>query len=215
MPFSSDSLFLPSVGSLEEAYAACQRLTRGHYENFPVASLWLPRSLRPAVSAVYAFARCADDFADELGMDDATRLDPSRGLAPSAKGWIRPRPSPGFLGALGRFFPPFLPVDPFDKLITAFEMDVKNNRHKTFDDLLTYCRYSANPVGEIVLRLFGAWTEPAGALVRRDLHGASIGQFLARRDSGRLKNRIYVPQAEMPPVVSRSSLCSWPLFGRL
>ena len=73
MPFSSDTLPL-AVGSLEEAYAACQRLTRGHYENFPVASLWLPRSLRPAVSAVYAFARCADDFADELGMEDPARL---------------------------------------------------------------------------------------------------------------------------------------------
>lgn len=196
MPFSSDSL-PPVVGNLEESYAACQRLTRGHYENFPVASLWLPRSLRPAVSAVYAFARCADDFADELGMDDATRLTRLSDWRRRLKAGSDHGHHPVFWALSDVFSRHSLPVDPFDNLITAFEMDVKNNRHKTFDDLLTYCRYSANPVGEIVLRLFGAWTDQRGRWSDAICTALQLANFWQDITVDALKNRIYVPQAEM------------------
>lgn len=196
MPFSSD--ILPSaVGSLEESYAACQHLTRHHYENFPVASLWLPRSLRPAVSAVYAFARCADDFADEAGWDDATRMarlfdwrrrlyaGPDHGHHPVF--WA-------LSDVLSRYA---LPKDPFNKLITAFEMDVQINRHPTFDDLIFYCRFSANPVGEIVLRLFGAWTEPRARWSNAICTALQLANFWQDVTVDGLKNRIYIPQNEM------------------
>lgn len=196
MPFSSDTI--PSaVGSLEEAYAACQRLTRGHYENFPVASLWLPRSLRPAVSAVYAFARCADDFADELGMDDPIRLarlaDWRRRLAAGSSH----ENNPVFWALSDVLARHSLPLTPFDKLITAFEMDVRKNRHKTFDDLLFYCRHSANPVGEIVLRLFGGWTEERGRWSDAICTALQLANFWQDVTVDALKNRIYVPLDEM------------------
>lgn len=196
MPFSSDTL--PSVvGSLEDSYAACQHLTRHHYENFPVASLWLPRSLRPAVSAVYAFARCADDFADELGMDEAARLarlsDWRRRLGAGSDHGNHPV----FWALSDVFSRHALPTGPFDKLITAFEMDVRNNRHQTFDDLLTYCRYSANPVGEIVLRLFDSWTESRGRWSDSICTALQLANFWQDVTVDAKKNRIYIPQSDM------------------
>ena len=196
MPFSSDTL--PStVGCLAEAYAACQRLTRGHYENFPVASLWLPRSLRPAVSAVYAFARCADDFADELGMEDPLRLarlaDWRRRLVAGSSH----EHHPVFWALSDVIARHSLPVDPFDRLITAFEVDVRDNRHKTFDDLLFYCRHSANPVGEIVLRLFGGWTEQRGLWSDAICTALQLANFWQDVTVDALKNRIYIPQNDL------------------
>lgn len=196
MPFSSDTL-PRAVGSLEEAYAACRRLTRGHYENFPVASLWLPRSLRPAVSAVYAFARCADDFADELGMDDSTRLARLADWRRRLFAGLAHENHPVFLALSDVVARHSLPLTPFDKLITAFEMDVRNNRHKTFDDLLFYCRHSANPVGEIVLRLFGGWTEERGRWSDAICTALQLANFWQDVTVDALKNRIYVPLEEM------------------
>lgn len=193
MPFSSDTL--PSaVGSLPEAYAACQRLTRNHYENFPVASLWLPRSLRPAVSAVYAFARCADDFADEAGMDNPVRLDRLADWRRRLAAGGDHENHPVFWALSDVFSRQALPRDPFDKLITAFEMDVRKNRHATFDDVLFYCRHSANPVGEIVLRLFNAWTEPRGRWSDAICTALQLANFWQDVTVDALKNRIYIPQ---------------------
>ncbi len=197
MPFSSDTL--PStVGSLPEAYSACQRLTRGHYENFPVASLWLPRSLRPSVSAVYAFARCADDFADELGMADSTRLARLSDWRRRLHAGSAHEGHPVFWALSDVFDRHSLPRDPFDKLITAFEMDVQKNRHRTFDDLIFYCRHSANPVGEIVLRLFGAWTEPRGRWSDAICTALQLANFWQDVTVDALKNRMYVPLEDLP-----------------
>ncbi|MBK8575048.1 MAG: squalene synthase HpnC [Elusimicrobia bacterium] len=196
MPFSSDTL--PSfVGSLSDSYAACQRLTRGHYENFPVASLWLPRSLRPAVSAVYAFARCADDFADEWGMNDPTRLARLADWRRRLIAGPAHENHPVFWALSDVVARHSLPLTPFDRLITAFEMDVQKNRHKTFDDLLFYCRSSANPVGEIVLRLFGGWTEERGRWSDAICTALQLANFWQDVTVDALKNRIYVPQDDM------------------
>lgn len=137
------------------AFAHCERAARDHYENFPVASLLLPRPLRPHVAALYAFARQADDYADEAAFE-GRRLELlsgwRRALDQAARGTAG---HPVFiaLGETLRRHP--LPLALLHDLLSAFEQDVTVSRYETFDQVLAYCRLSANPVGRLVLHLFG------------------------------------------------------------
>ena len=156
------------VGAVDDAYAACERVARGHYENFPVASLLLPRHMRRHVAAVYAFARAADDFADEGNLPPAERLRLLDGwehrlheAAGSAGAGLPPRPGEPaetrdlFL-ALGESIRSLsLPVPYFEALLSAFRQDVTVKRYRTWDDMMRYCQHSANPVGRLVLRIAG------------------------------------------------------------
>ena len=147
---------------IDDAYRRCLDLASAHYENFPVASRLLPAAARPHVAAVYAFARVADDFADEGDRPVAERFslldDWSHRLQAAAAG----HPLPGH-GDAGTIFVALadtmrryqLEVTLFDDLLSAFRQDVTVTRYETWRDLLDYCRRSANPVGRLVLRLFG------------------------------------------------------------
>ncbi len=152
-----------AVGSSLQAYAFCMKLTTSHYENFPVGSILIPKKLRKHFFSIYAFARIADDIADELADEAAADrislldnflvnlLENDSGTA-----YI----SNPIIMALRNTITKFsLPPQPFEKLITAFKMDVEFEQPKTFEDLEYYCIHSANPVGELVLRLFGEWNE--------------------------------------------------------
>lgn len=146
----------------DPAYAVCQRLARQHYENFPVASRLLPRAARPHVAAIYAFARIADDFADEGTRTDEARLalldDWSARLRAAADGRARRDGSDAgdIFVALGETMQQFsLERQLFDDLLSAFRQDVLVKRYETWDDVLDYCRRSANPVGRLVLRISG------------------------------------------------------------
>lgn len=151
---------MKSESSVRAAYAQCHRLARKHYENFPVASRLVPRGKRDALAAIYAFARCADDFADEYCPGEA-----GAGHEPRLKllaEWRRKLDScyagtathPVFiaLGDAARKFE--LSQGHFVNLLLAFESDVVVSRHETFSSLLNYCSCSANPVGRLVLELF-------------------------------------------------------------
>jgi phytoene synthase len=148
--------------SLDAAYAYCQRLASAHYENFPVASLLLPRHMRPHIAAVYAFARVADDIADEGNASPAERLaalDAWRARLRDA-GLGRPaggaQPHAEVFVALAKTMKDCrLPVGLFEDLLSAFAQDVTTTRYATWIDLLDYCRRSANPVGRLVLRVAG------------------------------------------------------------
>ena len=150
MPFSQTQI--------AAAYAHCERVARKHYENFPVASLLLPRAMRRHVAAVYAFARQADDFADEpqfegpLGKREALLADWRLQLDRAASGAAE---NPVFIAVADTLtrFP--LPVALLHDLISAFEQDLHVMSYETFDALLGYCRLSANPVGRVVLHLAG------------------------------------------------------------
>jgi phytoene synthase len=143
------------------AYAYCERLAREHYENFPVASRLLPAAMRPHVAAVYAFARRADDFADEPGIADAERFRLLDAWEARLGGDFRV-PVPEQLGA-DLIFQALantiqscrLPCFLFTDLLDAFRQDVTTTRYETWADLLDYCRRSANPVGRLVLRIAG------------------------------------------------------------
>lgn len=144
------------------AYAYCERLARAHYENFPVASRLLPAPMRPHVAAVYAFARRADDFADEPGLADAER---SR-LLDAWEARLRGEGTAGPLAADTGAEPIFqalhqtirecgLPLSLFTDLLDAFRQDLHTPRYRTWHEVLEYCRRSANPVGRLVLRIGG------------------------------------------------------------
>jgi len=143
----------PSTSDLDAAYAACRRLARRHYENFPVASLLVPRDKRDALAAIYAFARSADDFADEPGVEGRLEAlaDWRRRLYACVEGEAD---HPTFL-ALGDTISRYrLSVSNLDNLLRAFETDVTVSRHQNFESLLQYSTCSANPVGRLMLELF-------------------------------------------------------------
>jgi squalene synthase HpnC len=153
---------------LARAYAACEALAQSHYENFPVASRLLPASMRPHVAAVYAFARIADDFADEgtLAPDERRarlRAWQERLHEAVARGDERPSPSDrdGLLfAALAHSIRSLdLPVSLFDDLVSAFGQDTTTTRYCSWRDVFDYCRRSANPIGRLVLRIAGYRSE--------------------------------------------------------
>lgn len=143
---------------LDDAYGYCQRLARDHYENFPVASRLLPAPMRPHIAAIYAFARRADDFADEPGLEIPERLrrldDWAAHLQNGYHG--RDRDDDLIFRALEHTIRAHrLPRALFMDLLSAFRQDVTTTRYATWADVLDYCRRSANPVGRLVLRVAG------------------------------------------------------------
>jgi phytoene synthase len=188
------------VVTLAEAYAACERLAQSHYENFPVASLLLPAPMRPHIAAIYAFARAADDFADE-GTDPPEtrrqRLDDWLGqLHARVEGGATPPASPVLVALAETICVHSLPLSLFDDLISAFRQDVTTNRYDTWADLLDYCRRSANPVGRLVLRVAGyadGTLDRASDDVCTALQLVNFWQDLERDWQ---KGRLYVPRAD-------------------
>ena len=132
-----------------------------HYENFPVASVLVPRSLRPAVVAIYRFARAADDLADEGDAPAADRLAALRHYerAIDAIGERSVPPDPPFPELAAAISRHQLPLRPFRDLLSAFRQDVTTHRYADYVALQDYCRRSANPIGRLLLHLYGAHTD--------------------------------------------------------
>jgi phytoene synthase len=183
---------------LAAAYDYCERLVRAHYENFPVASFLLPAAMRPHIAAIYAFARLADDMADEGSRADATRLDDlhrwgarlDRAVAGSIEAGSHREVFVALQHSIGACR---LPVPLFHDLLSAFAQDVTIKRYGTWEDVLDYCRRSANPVGRLVLRVAGRDDEAldrASDAVCTALQLTNFWQDL-RIDWNR--GRIYVP----------------------
>jgi phytoene synthase len=184
---------------LVAAYAYCERLARSHYENFPVASHLLPTRMRPHVAAIYAFARLADDMADEGDRPAVDRLaDLDAWDARLSAAVAGTPPSEGshaevFVALRATIEACRLPPSLLHDLISAFRQDVTVKRYATWDDLLDYCRRSANPVGRLVLRVAG--------YERRELDAASdavctalqLTNFWQDLEIDWRKGRIYVP----------------------
>lgn len=176
---------------VDDAYAACLRIAHEHYENFPVASRIVPASLRPHVAAIYAFARGADDIADEPGPTPAERLALLDDWSAHLHGPARTPVFEALADTRARFA---LPVELFDDLLSAFRQDVVTTRYATWDEVLDYCRRSANPIGRLMLRLAGVQRADADRwsdAVCTALQLTNFWQDLAI-DWGR--GRLYVPQ---------------------
>ncbi len=183
--------------SLGESRDYCRQLAKRHYENFVVASVLLPQELRPHFHAVYAYCRWADDLADETGGGDESLrlLDWWDGeLEACYRGQAR---HPVFV-ALGETIRQFaIPIDPFQALLVAFRQDQYRNRYQTFNDLLDYCRYSANPVGRLVLYLAQAATPRNFEFSDCICTGLQLANFCQDVARDYARGRIYLPLAEL------------------
>ncbi len=141
------------VPSLAEAQAYCRRLATTHYENFPVVSFFLPRHLHQHFYNVYAYCRWADDLGDEVG-DTARSLELLAWWREELAACYAGQPRHPVFVALSPTIREFgIPQQPFSDLISAFEQDQTVHEYETFDQLVDYCRRSANPVGRLVLFL--------------------------------------------------------------
>lgn len=170
-----------------------------HYENFPVASLLLPARLREPVRAIYAFARSADDIADEGILDAAERLaalDRYRAeLAAIEAG--RPTQEPVFL-RLRQFVEAFgLPLQPFHDLLDAFAQDVTKKRYANFAELMDYCRRSADPIGRLLLHLFGRHDAKSRSLADAVCSSLQLINHWQDIAIDWQKGRVYLPQDEL------------------
>lgn len=173
-----------------DAYAVCLRLARSHYENFPVASWLLPAPMRPHIAAIYAFARTADDFADEGDMPDAERLARLDAWGAQLRD---PGEHPIFI-ALHDTIQTFQ-LDPqlCEDLLSAFRQDVVIKRYKTWADLLDYCRRSANPVGRLVLGVAGYRDESLARQSDAVCTALQLVNFWQDIEKDLAKGRIYLP----------------------
>lgn len=185
---------------LAAAYAHCQQLVHSHYENFPVASFILPKRLRQPISVIYAFARTADDFADEGDDDAETRLTKLQHyddyLDAIARGDSIDNPI--FIALADVIEKHHLPLDLFHDLLTAFRLDVSKTRFADINEVWDYCRYSANPVGRLLLHLMDAATPQNLAQSDAVCSALQLINFLQDIEQDFVENhRIYLPQAEL------------------
>jgi squalene synthase HpnC len=237
--------------SLAEAQAYCERLARRHYENFSVATWFLPKRLRPHFYSVYAYCRISDDLGDEVGdpqqalvlLDDwerelettyasittvipsevepvagarARRRNPERSEGPPSEAREREsRPAlsevegdPYPAEAPGPRHPVFvalretiracqIPQHEFSDLLRAFRQDQTVHRYETFDDVLGYCRYSANPVGHLVLYVCGYRDAERQQLADYTCTGLQLANFWQDVSVDWQKGRIYLPLEDM------------------
>jgi hydroxysqualene synthase len=205
---------------LRAAYTECERVARAHYENFPVASWLVPPSMRRHVAALYAFARVADDFADEDRRTAAERLrllddwqnrlhacieedggDPGDLIFVALSATIRARS---------------LPIELFEDLLSAFRQDITTHRYATWDAVLDYCRRSANPVGRLVLRIGGYHDDTLDRSSDALCTALQLTNFWQDLDLDWERGRLYVPledveacQAHVQDLDHRRFSASW------
>jgi phytoene synthase len=186
---------------LDSAFNYCARLARSHYENFPVGSALAPARLRNHFYSIYAFARTADDFADEAYNEEHSEqerlglLDEWRQMLRAAYSGRATHPVFVALAETSARFE--LPISLFEDLLSAFAQDVTVRRYQSFDQLLDYCRRSANPIGRLILLLFGyrdqqlhTWSDDICTALQLANHWQDVRVDLE-------KDRVYLPLEDM------------------
>jgi squalene synthase HpnC len=189
---------IPDVApALPEALAWCRRLAELHYENFHVASWFLPGPLRPHFHSIYAYCRVSDDLGDEVG-DTAAALALldlwGRELDACYEGRAR---HPVFVALAETIRACSIPKQPFADLLTAFRCDQTVTRYRTMDDVLGYCHYSANPVGRLVLYACGYSDEERFQLSDATCSALQLANFWQDVRVDFAKGRVYLPQENM------------------
>src|SRR5262245_33765015 len=201
----------PSGSSLEQAELYTHRLATHHYENFTIATYLLPRKLRQHFYNVYAYCRWADDLGDEIG-------DPAQSL--KLLDWWHVELKQCYAGtashpvfiALQHTIDTFnIPMAPFADLLTAFRQDQTVRRYPTWDSVLEYCRYSANPVGRLVLYLGGYNDIERQTLSDFTCTALQLANFWQDVARDLKKDRIYIPL----DIIASCSLTEAELFGKV
>lgn len=183
--------------SLEEAYSYCQRLARTHYENFSVATWFLPRRLHQHFFNVYAYCRISDDLGDETG-DRAASLALLDQWEDELNACYQGRCRHPVFVALATSVSEFdIPKQTFADLLKAFRQDQTVTRYESFEDLLAYCRYSANPVGHLVLYLCGYRDRERQQLSDFTCTALQLANFWQDVSVDHGKGRIYLPLEDL------------------
>ena len=186
--------------SLAESFEYCSQLTKSHYENFPVGSVFIPADIRPDVHSLYAFMRTSDDFSDEdrRDGDEEERMAYLNSwdemLTEAVAGQAK---HPIFIALADTIARRKLPVQWLRDLLHAFKMDVTTRRYNSYDDVLHYCRYSANPVGRLILTLFGYRDEELYRFSDNICTGLQLANHWQDVAVDWKKNRAYLPLEDM------------------
>jgi squalene synthase HpnC len=186
-----------SAPSLEQAREFCRHLARTHYENFSVATWFLPKKLRQDFFNVYAYCRISDDLGDEVG-DAAAALALLDQWQKELDACYEGTPRHPVFVALAETVRKFeIPKYEFSDLLIAFRQDQTVTRFETFDDILAYCRYSANPVGHLVLYLCGYRDTERQQLSDYTCTALQLANFWQDVSVDYAKGRIYLPLEDL------------------
>ena len=183
--------------SLAQARSYCARLARTHYENFSVATWFLPRRLRQDFFNVYAYCRISDDLGDEVGDPDASLRLLDQWEAELDACYAGSPRHPVFVALAETVRKCEIPKQTFVDLLTAFRQDQRVSRYATFEDVVGYCRYSANPVGHLVLYVCGYRDAERQALSDFTCTALQLANFWQDVSVDYAKGRIYVPLEDL------------------
>ena len=185
--------------NIQATTKASLKLASTHYENFPVASVLLPKKLRAPIALIYAFARQADDFADEGDLRPEQRF----ALLNEFKAELdriqakQPPKTDLFVALASVIQSHHLPLAPFYDLLTAFTQDVSKTRYENFGEVIAYCRLSANPIGRLLLALYGEDSPRNIGMADAICSALQLINFLQDIAIDIQKNRIYLPLDEL------------------
>ena len=186
-----------SAPSLQKAREYCRELARSHYENFSVATWFLPKNLRQDFLNVYAYCRISDDLGDEVG-DPAASLALLDEWQAELDACYQGSPRHPVFVALAETVRKFnIPKHEFSDLLIAFRQDQTVTRFETFADVLAYCRYSANPVGHLVLYLCGYHDAERQQLSDYTCTALQLANFWQDVSVDYAKGRIYLPLEDL------------------
>ncbi len=198
--------------TLEQAYQFCLHLTHNHYENFPVASLLLPKQLRRPISVIYAFARTADDIADEGDVETSQRkeqLEQYRLALEAIQHKLYLGKDPIFIALEDVIHHYRLPISLFFDLLSAFEQDIGKIRYQCRQDIYDYCHRSANPIGRLLLYLNGNPTQQQLDQSDALCTALQLINFFQDIEQDLIENnRLYLPQQDVNEATVMQSITS-------
>ncbi|HEY6906176.1 MAG TPA: squalene synthase HpnC [Ignavibacteriaceae bacterium] len=182
----------------DNLYGQALQFARTHYENFPVVSFLIPAHLRKHVAIIYWFARTADDIADEGNLDAPERLEKLREFESDFNEMLKGNYRSGYESALhDTIISRKLNPEHFTSLLRAFKQDVVKKQYDNYEELLDYCRNSANPVGRLILELHGIKNEESNNYSDKICTALQITNFLQDIKPDYEKGRIYIPTDEI------------------
>ncbi len=192
--------------TLDEAFAHCEQRARRHYENFPVG-LFVPKDKRRYLHAIYAFARVADDFADEKLYEGMRRLKLDEWEARLHAAYEGQAEGPIFTALSDTVRRLEIPKPLLLDLLSAFKQDTEKSRYECWDELLDYCRRSADPVGRLVLLVFGYRDRELLPLSDAICSGLQLANHWQDVAVDLRKDRIYIPRE----LLVRHGVAEWDL----
>lgn len=185
---------------IESSFKYCEAVAKSHYENFPVASLLLPKQKRKYIYSIYAFARAADDFADEPGIEGGNdkRMALLNEWSDKLNDCYNGKAYDPIFIALGETVKDCkIPIEPLENLLKAFKQDVAKNRYSTFEEVIDYCSCSANPVGRLVLMVFGIHNEELFGYSDKICTALQLTNFWQDVAVDLKKDRVYLPAEDL------------------